>query len=224
MIKERKAGFTLVELLVVVGMIALLVAILFPVFARARENARRTSCASNHRQLTLAFLQYTHDYDEYFPLASMNPGGQNQIGGWVFYSVYDSAGFKSKFDVTKGSIFPYVKDSQIYICPSDAVGQQSGNSISVSHCMMGAGPPYKPSRNLAFFENPAEMMLLAEHGISFGASTDDGYGFFGSGTLLDIASRHLGTGNVAFLDGHVKALRPDKVFPHYFFGGKANCY
>src|SRR5687767_15336393 len=64
----RKSGFTLIELLVVIAIIAILAAILFPVFARARENARRTSCASNLKQISLGFLQYAQDYDERLPL------------------------------------------------------------------------------------------------------------------------------------------------------------
>ena len=63
-------GFTLIELLVVIAIISVLAAILFPVFARARENARRTSCLSNLKQIGLAFLQYTQDYDEAYPLTS----------------------------------------------------------------------------------------------------------------------------------------------------------
>src|SRR3546814_2657816 len=70
----RQKGFTLIELLVVIAIISILAAILFPVFARARENARRTSCQSNMKQLGLAFMQYTQDYDEWLPLnTNANP-------------------------------------------------------------------------------------------------------------------------------------------------------
>jgi prepilin-type N-terminal cleavage/methylation domain-containing protein len=62
-----KTGFTLIELLVVIAIIAILAAILFPVFARARENARRSSCLSNMRQIGVGILQYNQDYDEYYP-------------------------------------------------------------------------------------------------------------------------------------------------------------
>src|SRR5687767_6194063 len=64
----RKSGFTLIELLVVIAIIAILAAILFPVFARARENARRASCQSNLKQVGLGFVQYTQDYDERYPM------------------------------------------------------------------------------------------------------------------------------------------------------------
>src|SRR5436305_1156733 len=69
--REFTRGFTLIELLVVIAVIAILAAILFPVFARARENARRSSCQSNEKQLSLAVLQYAQDYDERYPMVTM---------------------------------------------------------------------------------------------------------------------------------------------------------
>ncbi len=95
-------AFTLIELLVVIAIIAILAAILFPVFARARENARRSSCMSNLKQIGLGVLQYTQDYDENFPLA--RTGASVASGsplGWA------------------DSIQPYLKSLQIYQCPSD---------------------------------------------------------------------------------------------------------
>src|SRR6186997_2010986 len=91
--KARRHGFTLIELLVVIAIIALLAAILFPVFARARENARRASCSSNLKQIGLGMLQYTQDYDEHFPM-------QAAAAFWP-------------------SLTPYIKSDQIYKCPSD---------------------------------------------------------------------------------------------------------
>lgn len=73
--KKSKHGFTLIELLVVIAIIAILASILFPVFARARENARRSSCMSNLKQLGLAFMQYTQDYDEQLPKEAIHSGG-----------------------------------------------------------------------------------------------------------------------------------------------------
>ena len=75
-----KKGFTLIELLVVIAIIAILAAILFPVFARARENARRSSCQSNHKQIALGILQYTGDYDDTLPpVAYEDANGDDQI-------------------------------------------------------------------------------------------------------------------------------------------------
>ncbi|RYX84660.1 DUF1559 domain-containing protein [bacterium] len=99
-LKKHKLGFTLIELLVVIAIIAILAAILFPVFARARENARRASCQSNLKQIGLGFLQYTQDYDERYPLIARVDA--NLPYGWA------------------DGIQPYIKSTQILQCPSDS--------------------------------------------------------------------------------------------------------
>jgi prepilin-type N-terminal cleavage/methylation domain-containing protein len=103
-----RAGFTLIELLVVIAIIAILAAILFPVFAKAREAARKTSCVSNCRQLGMAMMQYTQDYDEAFPPRFPNPAAGAAYPckpcrtiDWRQYS------------------FPYSRNMGIYRCPSD---------------------------------------------------------------------------------------------------------
>lgn len=101
-----KNGFTLIELLVVIAIIGILAAILFPVFARARENARRSSCQSNLKQIGLGILQYCQDFDERFPL------------GW-----HGSYSTPNKLNVVD-DIDPYVKSKQVWKCPS---GPKSGN-------------------------------------------------------------------------------------------------
>src|SRR5580698_2440397 len=102
---KHRAGFTLIELLVVIAIIAILAAILFPVFAKAREKARQTTCASNEKQLGLAFLQYTQDYDEMTVSGAIpaNPGAWYAIGGvgWA------------------GQLYPYVKSQGAFACPDD---------------------------------------------------------------------------------------------------------
>src|SRR6185503_6823587 len=88
---RAKHGFTLIELLVVIAIIAILAAILFPVFSRAKENARRTSCASNLKQIGLGFMQYTQDFDERLPNATDGGGGgAGKAGGWVVFSTWPS--------------------------------------------------------------------------------------------------------------------------------------
>ena len=96
-----KSGFTLIELLVVIAIIALLAAILFPVFARARENARRASCQSNLKQIGLSAMQYTQDYDE-----TICPAAMNEVGPVEQADTY--------FDLLQ----PYAKSDQVFICPS----------------------------------------------------------------------------------------------------------
>ncbi len=101
-------GFTLIELLVVIAIIAILAAILFPVFGRARENARRTSCLSNLKQIGLGIAQYTQDYDERAPNVWFSPTSNVNISNL-------GAGHYKWMD----AIFPYIKSEQVFNCPSD---------------------------------------------------------------------------------------------------------
>lgn len=111
--KAQRTGFTLIELLVVIAIIAILAAILFPVFAQAREKARQTSCLSNCRQVGTAFLMYTQDYDEVFTPSrqSTNNDGSNRRFAWSI------------------SILPYIKNNGVFGCPSDRTG--GSNNVQV---------------------------------------------------------------------------------------------
>ncbi len=114
------SAFTVIELLVI-AIIAILAAILFPVFARARENARRSSCQSNLKQIGLGIFQYTQDYDERLPGATdIGGGGSGKTGGWMFWT--GTAGVYAAVP-SQGSIYPYIKSAQIFVCPSDTAGQ-----------------------------------------------------------------------------------------------------
>lgn len=108
----KRSGFTLIELLVVIAIIAILAAILFPVFAQAREKARAISCASNEKQIGLAVLQYTQDYDELYPAAfnwdTSNWGDQNSY--WT------------------GRIQPYMKNFSVFGCPDDSLFAKGGKN------------------------------------------------------------------------------------------------
>ena len=101
---QNRVAFTLIELLVVIAIIAILAAILFPVFGRARENARRSSCQSNMKQIGLAFAQYTQDYDERLPLSTDGGSGTNKVG-WTFYNTFDGALNSKVFEPNRGGIF-----------------------------------------------------------------------------------------------------------------------
>jgi prepilin-type N-terminal cleavage/methylation domain-containing protein/prepilin-type processing-associated H-X9-DG protein len=108
-VKRRANGFTLIELLVVIAIIAILAAILFPVFAQAREKARRASCVSNLKQIGLGMMQYSQDYDETMPIAAYNMWNR-QTTKWM--------------DI----IQPYVKSTQLFDCPSVARSGGGGNA------------------------------------------------------------------------------------------------
>ncbi len=98
---RKVKGFTLIELLVVIAIIAILAAILFPVFARARENARRASCSSNLKQIGLGILQYSQDYDEQWVPKDFWWNGSGQVPSW------------------RQNVQPYVKSTQLFSCPSN---------------------------------------------------------------------------------------------------------
>ncbi|HLK55608.1 MAG TPA: DUF1559 domain-containing protein [Chthonomonadaceae bacterium] len=207
----RSIGFTLIELLVVIAIIAVLAAILFPVFARAREQARQTACLSNHHQLNLAFLQYTQDYDESLPNVTDGSISVGRLGGWVYFSQFPANKFPNAYDVTKGSVYPYIKNAQIFVCPSDSEGRQSGNSYAANSCIFnGSAMGFETGKALAAFASPANFMLIGEEASYTAAtdSTDDGYLLYPSNV---ISSRHSEGTTLSFVDGHSKWLRPEKI-------------
>ena len=115
MLKRNERGFTLIELLVVIAIIAILAAILFPVFSRARENARKTACLSNGKQIGTALMMYLQDWDETFPfwVVPCRPGGFQQSGGL----------FPTE------QLQPYMKNWDVWRCPSAGAGQGMAFSL-----------------------------------------------------------------------------------------------
>src|SRR5258708_21430830 len=112
--QKPESGFTLIELLIGLTVISILAALLFPVFARAREKARQTTCLSSERQLGLAFAQYTQDYGERNPSGTIGNLGR----GWA------------------GQAFPYVKSADLYKCPDDATRAYEGDlRVLISYAM-----------------------------------------------------------------------------------------
>jgi len=221
---NKRGAFTLIELLVVIAIISILAAILFPVFAKAREKARQISCASNLRQLGLAFYQYTEDYDEELPGDVDGAPAVNMMGGWIFFNQVASTTTSNVFDPTLGSIYPYVKNKQVYVCPDDSAGQKNGDSYAINGCVEGpkpAAPPpfpqyYRIGKSLAQFDSPSSMMLLSEEGDTANASTNDGFLSFkfplpAGGNFDSITNRHTGGVNVSFLDSHVKYYHTEQV-------------
>jgi prepilin-type processing-associated H-X9-DG protein len=206
---------------VVIAIIAILAAILFPVFARARENARRASCQSNLKQIGLAFAQYTQDYDEMMPGATDGGSGVNKDGGWMWYSAFPAQATAGSFKPDLGALFPYTKSNQIYVCASDTLGQSSGNSYAANQCaFQPSNAGFSVGKSLASFESTAQWMMLGEESQGSGqtSSTDDGYMTIGN----VFTNRHLEGTNLLFIDGHVKWYRNETARGNnFFFGGQA---
>ncbi len=212
--RSKAQAFTLIELLVVIAIIAILAAILFPVFARARENARRSSCQSNLKQIGLGLLQYNQDYDEKFPVLRGGNSGNNNDG--VF-----------------SLIQPYVKSTQILQCPSETNGpptdtnsngnlaDENGYSDYAYNLSLGYGQsaPNGGIRGLALaaLTQPVLTVLAADYGYAGSNSGSYSVGTGGVGSVngpagLELttegaAQRHLETQNVLFTDGHVKSYK-----------------
>ncbi len=158
-VMELRHGFTLIELLVVIAIIAILAAILFPVFARAREKARQTSCLSNLKQIGLAALMYAQDYDEIYPPGLIDSPGAGQ--GPVSQSTYFVT-----CKLTADLIYPYVKNRQAFFCPSGDRGNTYSGDYGFNRRICpdmraGVGEPPVP---MAHVKKPAEKFLCFDSG------------------------------------------------------------
>ena len=141
-----RRGFTLIELLVVIAIIAILAAILFPVFAKAREKARQSSCLSNVKQLSLAYLQYAQDYDERLPESYWTTGIPASARLWG-----------TSYMLGTELVYPYVKNIQVYVCPSS-------NGIS---CCYGPTSSDWHGYALGSVVSPARAIMLVEGTANF---------------------------------------------------------
>ncbi len=214
-----KKAFTLIELLVVIAIIAILAAILFPVFARARENARRASCQSNLKQLGLGILQYVQDFDERYPANE---------GVMVSSTVVTGPNWGQK-------IFPYIKSTEVYRCPSNpATAQMTYNSPLPAPPILAhyalhwrVGRPYNQfgiGLPLSHIEKPSQKIMLSEMGnvVNSGYAFPGWVGANGNRWATFGFAGHLNTANYLFLDGHVKALRPTKTMSDFNMWGAFN--
>jgi prepilin-type N-terminal cleavage/methylation domain-containing protein/prepilin-type processing-associated H-X9-DG protein len=222
----KRTAFTLIELLVVIAIIAILAAILFPVFGRARDNARRTNCVNNLKQIGIGMLQYIQDYDERYPRhISGRPSGVPGSDGKIWW---DQCEFWPQ------QIYPYVKSHQVFFCPNSqntisapveagAIAQEA-NILSGNYGYMEAFADKKQ----AAIKNPTEKYMLAEWGfhdmseqptyVNYGATYMPGAGKLGVSCAGIAAhnpklvkdcenSRHFDGITVGFADGHVKWLK-----------------
>lgn len=199
---HRSRGFTLIELLVVIAIIAILAAILFPVFARAREKARQSSCLSNIKQLSLGILMYAQDYDETYmqfgyqiPGMTLGANGTN-VCWWRFL------------------VQPYVKNWQIFNCPT-ATYQDASSSLQQYLNHYGYNSRIA-NRRLSDVNEPARVIAIGDAG-HWAGDLYDGWlyayaprsgwlGNPGTNPALQIESnaRHNGGSNLGFADGHAK--------------------
>jgi prepilin-type N-terminal cleavage/methylation domain-containing protein/prepilin-type processing-associated H-X9-DG protein len=236
--KNALRAFTLIELLVVIAIIALLAAILFPVFAQAREKARQTTCASNMKQIMTATLSYIQDYDETWPIvaagdtaSTLRAVGEQSTYGSITRSFYLNA------------IQPYLKNLDVYGCPSAAEDRNlwaggvlpaGGQGVRVSYFINGYLNAYpdaqaqEPTRTIAYTELQKAAWLAA--GLSLPVTPPSGVAASGSSYVFDY-TRPCGTWgqqffnqmidrsvlihnegvNHAYMDGHVKWLRAASV-------------
>lgn len=192
---QGRRGFTLIELLVVIAIIAILAAILFPVFARAREQAKRTSCLSNLKQLALAAMMYGQDYDELLPVGATqgNP----------------------LWNVVQG-LQPYVKNSQIFYCPSIQV-------LAAYNPLLYPTPENWAAGNIGYYywsmygihahtgpfisRHPPRQLTLSAEADLWMWSDVFGQFYWSQGAPFAHGLGKWSFTNVAFMDGHCKAMR-----------------
>jgi len=224
--KERTQGFTLIELLVVVAIIGILAAILFPVFARARENARRANCLSNLKQIGLAMMQYVQDYDgKYFTrtFPSGAKAGANVAGAptWM----------PPNLNVTSTAnwfLEPYIKSREVFVCPSfNGFGANTPYGYAYN---LVAGNPWATATPASTYEvlsesivqEPASMVAFIDSSFLGNAypasdSVDWPYNYCPVATASyapcppdqNLQGRHFGGQNAVFMDGHAKWNKVD---------------
>lgn len=188
---SKRSGFTLIELLVVIAIIAILAAILFPVFARARAKAMQSSCLSNVKQLALGIIMYASDYDQRTPRGAYVAGEP-----WNRYICWHEM------------ILPYVKNQQIYMCPTDPVGRGSAyyNGFNASYNINTNGGCGEGC-SLDYITYPAERLLISD-GIGGWAMGGVGY------SEQRVADWHNEGANQAYTDGHTKWIKKTAVPPY----------
>lgn len=199
--QPARTGFTLIELLIVIAIIALLASILFPVFGRARENARRASCQSNLQQIGLGIRQYLQDYDERYPIDDTD---DPSTVGWAYI------------------IQPYIQSEQIFQCPSDsnvlptaATRVERANQIGFTDYWYNGNfvsATYGPGIADSQVTFPSTTVMNGD-----GAGGKPGDIWTQGPTLGQV--RHFDGANYSFADGHVKWLLPEKLHS----GTGSNC-
>jgi prepilin-type N-terminal cleavage/methylation domain-containing protein/prepilin-type processing-associated H-X9-DG protein len=211
---KAKSGFTLIEILVVIAIIAILAAILFPVFGKARENARRSSCQSNLKQIGLGLLQYTQDYDEQLVPAWLGSANWPGTARWMNLAQ------------------PYTKSSQVFVCPStvrnlilaDSANNFGSYGMNLAYGSTGNGRCPAPlfdspdtgqqKISLSSLEEPATTIWVADSiywQIYWNPTAPSITTTQGQRYMSDLSERHLSSTNILYTDGHVKAQSLDQL-------------
>lgn len=162
---EKRSAFTLIELLVVIAIIAILAAILFPVFARARENARKSSCMSNLKQVGLGIIQYQQDYDEKFPMTHYNDAAGAEVRWFEMVGPYMKSGAKYGNNRYSGA-------GGVWNCPSLPTEQPA--VYGVHYDLFRDGFPYSgtpTTTSISVVDRSAETVMVAEKGQNDGNSS-----------------------------------------------------
>jgi prepilin-type N-terminal cleavage/methylation domain-containing protein/prepilin-type processing-associated H-X9-DG protein len=225
---RQRNGFTLIELLVVIAIIAILAAILFPVFAQAREKARQATCLSNMRQLGTASMMYIQDYDEtfYFSLADANAAGDQTSWWFVLIEPYLKAGVKTGNNRDKPVSILHCPDiNNSYRDPAIGSEIKPANSYGPNWYLVresrefGGGPAGNGANNgpftLAQIGSPGSLVLLAEQTGQYTTvrgQDDQAYAAADSERkrYRNARTRHNGGANFTFADGHAKWFKaPD---------------
>jgi len=233
---QRRGGFTLIELLVVIAIIAILAAILFPVFAQAREKARAASCLSNEKQMGTALMMYGQDYDEGLPpWSDYWVCATNSV---ALMPCRANPGLDTIDRYWDSKLYPYVKSGDpagisapnwggVWHCPSAEVSQPNQRSYGVSYGYAYDADPASPwsFRYLAipFIDSPSSCIFAGDSGPSGLLNMPyhfSGYFQYYSLTPAPYATdrdrdyRHQGGANYVFCDGHAKYQKADFLYPH----------
>jgi prepilin-type N-terminal cleavage/methylation domain-containing protein/prepilin-type processing-associated H-X9-DG protein len=201
---KHRVGFTLIELLVVIAIIAILAAILFPVFAQAREQARRSVCLSNIKQIANATLMYAQDYDETMPIVSFG-GLYRPATACRFRRGFTKLGVDGKQDYLLPVLSPYVKSEGVFRCPSATPGLFGEEGFKANwgqhywyFCGGAADKTDVCGYQLAAFARPSEKTFVC----------DGNYSWHAKAGRLSVFTwgKDVGYSNVAYVDGHVKGI------------------
>jgi prepilin-type N-terminal cleavage/methylation domain-containing protein/prepilin-type processing-associated H-X9-DG protein len=209
MAHRQRRAFTLIELLVVIAIIAILAAILFPVFAQAREKARQSACLSNMKQVGLALTMYAEDHDDTLPHGDITPH-------------FNAPNAKPNF---LAAIIPYTRNLGIFVCPSSVNASSVGYNAKENDPTPISNTNYQGNavvmgRPLAVVPTPADIIYLQENNLRFHhawlcpALTDAKRGTYqwwhwelGLEKKEQFSNLHMNGGNLLYVDGHAKYRR-----------------